>query len=338
MKHRHENTSKAKKHFEMLLTDSFREGERLLNANGVFSIMFAHQSTEAWAAFIQAILTAGLNITASWPIDTERGAKTGAVQGGSYLASSVTVVCRKREAGEIGSFKKVRKELETVVEDSLNRFWQLGFRGADLIVSSFGPAVGVFGKYESVEKADGSPVTVAELLHLVQELAFRNIVGGLKADALTRAYVGWLNLYGVGEADYDDARQTVQMGTDVNIQDAVNRHVFEKAGNKVRLATLSDRVGLQKLGEQKNAPLIDKLHRAMLLWKQEKRPELVQYLSASGAVSDERIWKLAQALFETLPKGHADWKIIQALLAERSTLVAAAKQAKRSQGEQQSLV
>lgn len=336
MKHRHENAQKAKEHFETLLTDSLQEARRLLNTEGVVSIMFAHQSTEAWAAFIQAILNAGLNITASWPIDTERGAKTGAVQGGSYLSSSVTVVCRKRESEGVGSFKKIRKELEEVVEDSLNRFWQFGFRGADLIVSSFGPAVGVFGKYETVEKADGSPVTVAELLNIVRELAFRNIVGGLQADTLTQAYVGWLNLYGVGEADYDDARQTVQMGTDVNIQDAVNRHIFEKSGNKVRLATLSDRAKIQKLGEQKNAPVIDRLHRAMLLWKQEKRPELVQYLSVSGASSDERIWKLAQALFETLPKGHQDWKIIQALLAERSTLVAAAKQADRDKGNQQS--
>lgn len=334
LKHRHDSEEKSKFHFESLLTESFREARRMIKDDGVVSIMFAHQSTEAWTAFVKAILDAELNITASWPIDTEMKNKIGAVsdQKSAFLSSSVTVVCRKRNKGSIASFKEVRRELEKVVEDSISRFWQLGFRGADLIVSTFGPAVGVFGMYERVEKADGTLVSVADLLLLVRELAFRQIVGGLQTDELSRAYIGWLNLYGLGEEEWDDAQKTIQMGTDINIQDAVLQKIFIKDGNKVRIADLSDRSTMPKLGESKKALMIDKLHRAMLFWKKEDREALVHYLANINGDSEE-FWKLAQALFEILPNGHPDWKIVQALLSDKSALVTAAKHSAKSDSQ-----
>lgn len=338
LKHRHDSNEKAKEHFESMLTKAFREASRLIKNDGVVSIMFAHQSTEAWTAFVKAILDADLNITASWPIDTEMKNKVGAVSdlGASYLASSVTVVCRKRNKGTTASFKDVRKELERVVAESLDRFWSLGFRGADLIVSTFGPAVGVFGGYERVEKADGSTVEVAELLNLVRELAFKKIVGGLKVDDLSRLYVGWLNLYGIGLQEWDDARQTMQMSTDIDIQEAVAKKIFIKDGDKVRIALLSDRES-HRLGEDQRSIALDKLHRAMSLWIKEDRNGLIEYLARSGAYKDEDLWKLAQALYETIPNGHPDWKAVQAMLAEKQTLMNAAKQVITNQPVQENL-
>ena len=338
LKHRHDTPAKAKEHFEQLLTQAFREARRLVKDDGVISIMFAHQSTEAWTAFVRAILDADLNITASWPIDTEMKNKIGAVsdQGGSYLSSSVTVVCRKRHKGTTASFKDVRKELEREVASSLERFWLLGFRGADLIVSTFGPAVGVFGGYERVEKADGSSVEIADLLGLVRELAFKKIVSGLRVDELSRMYVGWLNLYGVGFQEWDEARQTMQMGTEIDIQEAVAKKIFIKEGDKVRIALLADRQS-PRLGEDAKSITLDKLHHAMQFWGEEKRDALIDYLARSGSYADEDLWKLAQALFETIPNGHPDWKIIQAMLSEKESLANAAKQLLANKPTQENL-
>ena len=76
----------------------------------------------------------------------------------SALESSITVICRAREADAAAAFRDVRREIERAVTDSVHRFWDYGFRGADLIVACYGPAVGVFGRYERVERADGTPV------------------------------------------------------------------------------------------------------------------------------------------------------------------------------------
>ena len=68
----------------------------------------------------------------------------------------------------------------------------------------------------------------------------------------------------------------------------------------------ADRVERRGFGADQNPPLIDALHRSMMLWKAEKRADLVGYLLERGLLEDGPFWNLAQALFEVLPR---DWKM-----------------------------
>lgn len=104
------------------------------------------------------------------------------------LETSVTVACRPRVVGSAVSFKDVRGEVEEVVKQSVKRFWSYGFRGTDLIVACYGPAVGVFGRYERVEKADGTPVDIPELLELARQAARDAIAGEFRGDNLSTLY------------------------------------------------------------------------------------------------------------------------------------------------------
>jgi adenine-specific DNA methylase len=333
LKHRHgQSAEKADAHFEGKLAEAFRESLRVMKPGGVISIMFAHQSTKAWAALIESLFGAGLAVNASWPIDTER---TMALKKDmAALATSITVTCRPRVAGSAAAFKDVRKEIQKVVAESVKRFWSYGFRGADLIVACYGPAVGVFGKYERVEKADGTPVGIPELLELAKQAARDAIAGEFRGDNLSTLYYVWANLYGVSEQSWDDARLVVQIGGDVggqassllNPMDVARGHgIFVVDGSTCRLAVLADREKRRGLGMDTNPPLIDALHRAMLLWKGEKRRELVAYLAERDLLEDGPFWKLAQALFEVLPRDLEDWKLVNALLGERQTLRAEGK-------------
>ncbi|MGQ9555845.1 MAG: hypothetical protein ACUVWR_17230 [Anaerolineae bacterium] len=56
------------------------------------------------------------------------------------------------------------------------------------------------------------------------------------------------------------------------------------------------------------------------LWQEERRSDLVAYLAEQDLFRDAAFWKLAQALFEVLPRGEEDWKLISALLGERESL------------------
>jgi adenine-specific DNA methylase len=72
LKHRHDSDGdKAKLHFTSKLAACLAEAKRVCKPDGVLAVMFAHQSTEAWTALINAVLDAGLNVTATYPIDTE---------------------------------------------------------------------------------------------------------------------------------------------------------------------------------------------------------------------------------------------------------------------------
>jgi adenine-specific DNA methylase len=322
LKHRHQgDAEEADKHFKLKLAAVFAESHRVLKPHGVISVMFAHQSTQAWSALVSGLFRARLTVDATWPIDTERKNRTIAL-GTSSLESSITVVCRPRIVGSAAAFRRVRQEIQQVVQESVKRFWAYGFRGADLIVACYGPAVGVFGRYERVEKADGTLVGIPELLDLAKQAARDAIAGEFRGDNLSTLYYVWANLYGAAEQAWDDARLVVQVGGHEGnaMEVARGQGIFVVDGSKCRLALLADRGNRRGLGADANPPHIDALHRSLLLWKAEKRKELVEYLAERDLLEDGPFWKLAQALFEVLPRDLEDWKLVSALLGERQTL------------------
>jgi len=334
LRHRHQgNAEEADKHFTSKLGQAFLESHRVLKPGGVISIMFAHQSTKAWSALVHGIFEAGLTIDATWPIDTELTTALKASM--SALSSSVTVICRPRISGTAASFKAIRKEIEEAVQQSIKRFWGYGFRGADLIVSSYGPAVGVFGKYERVEKGDGTPVEIPELLEFAKQAARDAIAGEFHGDSLSTIYYVWANLYGISDQDWDDARLIVQMSGDEESarEMAIHHGIFMVDGSTCRLALLSDRGERRGLGTDADTPRIDALHKSMFLWKEERRPELVEYLSEKGLLEDGPFWMLAEALFNVLPRDLEDWKIIQNLIKERETLRTEGKRRTRTSAQ-----
>lgn len=237
-KHRHDGSQeRANKFYQKLLVDSFRECKRAAKDPKLVTIMFAHQSTAAWTALLSAVFGAGLSPDATWPIATEMP-NTALALGTASLETSVTVACRPRVVGSAAAFRDVRKEIEKVVQESVKRFWSYGFRGADLIVACYGPAVGVFGKYERVEKADGTPVEIPELLELSRQAARDAIAGEFRGDNFSTLYYVWANLYGASEQAWDDARLVVQIGGDAdNAMEVARGHgIFVVDGSKCRLA------------------------------------------------------------------------------------------------------
>jgi len=148
---RHESKKQAQAFFEEMLTRALGEIHRVLKPQGIAVIVFAHKTTEAWETIINALLDAGLYMTASWPIHTEMQSRLNANETAA-LASSIYMVCRKRTTNQVGEYPKVRKEIDERVRQKLTQFWDEGIRGADFFMSAIGPAVEAFGKYARVEK------------------------------------------------------------------------------------------------------------------------------------------------------------------------------------------
>lgn len=164
-------------------------------------------------------------------------------------------------------------------------------------------------------------------MELARKAARDAIAGEFRGDNLSTLYYVWANLYGASEQAWDNARLVVQVGGDAeDAMEVARRHgIFVLDGSKCRLALLADRANRRGLGVDRSPPLIDALHRSMLLWKEEKRQDLVSYLGERDLLEDGPFWKLAQALFEVLPRDTEDWKMTNALLGERETLRIEAK-------------
>jgi putative DNA methylase len=312
----------AKLHFENQLLKIFDAIE--LQTSDIVSIMFAHQSTVAWTTLCNSILGARMNITGSWAIDTEN--TTGLKEGKSYLSSSVTVSCKPTLIKGFANFRDVKKAIESTVSTEVDELYKLGFRGTDLLTACFGKAVSEFGKFEKVEKADGSEVTVAELLEMARESAFNALLKGFDGDDFTKFYIGWLQLYGFAESDFDDAAKFSRVGLSINVQELFTEHILVKNGNKQTLATFAQRLAADpNCGLKGDEILLNQVHRAMALYQGTQRAALLQYIKKVASSSESAFWRVITSMCEVLPVGSDDHKQGTGLLSNKESLIRESK-------------
>ncbi len=317
LKHYHNGSAaEAKMHFENKLTNIFASIEK--QTKDVVSIMFAHQSTEAWTTLCRSILDSKMNISGSWPLDTEVSGALKNEKG--FLASSVTVSCRPSQRNGFGEYKEVKRDIERKVKREVDSLYELGFRGADLLTACFGQAVSEFGKYESVEKADGSEVSVADLLEMVRQTAFDALLEGIKADDYTRFYIGWLQLNGMVECDFDDATKFTRVGVNVEINDIIAQHILIRDGNKVRLASADEHITGTNQGMAPESPVIDQVHRAIILFREDlEKDNLLKLIRNCAPDASDAFWRVLSSLKEMLPVND-DFKAVHGLLQVQEAL------------------
>ncbi|MCD9893218.1 DUF1156 domain-containing protein [Bradyrhizobium japonicum] len=333
---RHGGEAKARAFYESEMTKAFEEAGRTLADDGIIVVMFAHKTTAAWETLLTSLLAAGLVVTASWPVDTEMGARTGA-QGAASLASSVFIVCRKRAAHDEGFIDDVEPALKARLHERLDYFWTQGIRGADFFMSAIGPAIEVFGTHKRVLKLSGEEVSIAELLNkvrgIVADYALQRIVQGAAAgdvDDASRFYVIWRWAFGASVVESGEAIHMAQsMGCEFS-ELVSDRGVLTKTGDKVTLKGPLDRKKAKGLGEPAPtgtlAPLIDVLHRAANLWAAGERQDLADFLATAllpGGI--DRMQRLAQSIVDVLPPGDKERSLYENFLVGARSLPAPTK-------------
>lgn len=318
LKHHHNNSEQeAKKHFENKLTQIFDAIEQ--QTSDVVSIMFAHQSTEAWTTLCNSILRARMNITGSWPMDTEMSNRSVGLAGAA-LESSVTVACRPSERKGFADYEEVKHDIRQVVKQEVEKLYGLGFRGADLLTACFGQAVSVFGHYKRVETPEGDPVSVGQLLEFARESAAQALLEGVPGEAQTKFYCGWLQMNGMKECDFDDVNKYTRVGVNVEIRQLQNDRLLIAEGNKQHLATAKEHLGSNdSWGTQPTDYLISQVHRMMLAHRGGNQVLLLRLVRELCPQSDAPLWRVLDFLGGHLPEGQ-DLSDVKSLLASAEML------------------
>ena len=317
--------------YEDGMGQAFTDTHRVLQGDGLGCVMFAHKTTAAWETMIAALNKSGLAVTASWPIHTEGRGRLRS-HDSAALASSVTLVCRKRSAtASEGYWDDVRDELREVARERLDFFWQQGIRGADFFISAIGPALSVYGRYAKVTRLTGEEVSVGQFLDevrgVVTDYALSQILHGAKTgqiDSETRFYVLWKWSYGDGKVAADEAFKLAQ-ALGIDTEEMWDRTgVLEKQGQNVQALTVAKRMRIKDLGEPNvdgsPATLIDTLHRCCAFRDKGDRAGLSEYLARSGHGRNEKLWTVAQAVSEVLPDGDKEKQLLQGLLNQRDKI------------------
>jgi len=198
-----------------------------------------------WFTFLEAVIQAGFSIDGTWPMRTELANRMRG-QSSNALATSVVLVCRKRETNaESISRRDFQRELREKMPDALEAMigGEVGITPiapVDLAQAAIGPGMAIYSKYAAVLNQDGSKMSVHDALILINRAItdYLNPDSG-NFDADTLFCDDWFSQYGWGEGQFGEANVLAQAkGTSVaGVQQA---GVIESGGGKVRLLKWSE--------------------------------------------------------------------------------------------------
>lgn len=179
------------------------------------TIYYAYKSTESsdgetrstgWDTFLKAILDAGMQVTATWPLRTENASRLRAMKSNA-LASSIVLACRPRPvAASLASQGEFVAALRDELPDAVKVLQSGNIAPVDLAQSTIGPGIKVFSRYAKVVEADGSAMSVSDALAIINDV-LGEVIDGEEAelDADTRFATTWYAQQGYNPGRSGDA-------------------------------------------------------------------------------------------------------------------------------------
>ncbi len=319
---RHKSGAAAQAFFEAQLGKALREIHRVLKPDGIAMIMYAHTDTSAWETLVTALIHAGFQVTASWPVNTEMRSRQVWLSA-AVLQSTIFLVCRKRTGARVGYLDEILPAMRKAVQQALARFWAAGIGGADFFISAIGPALSVFSRYDEVRYSSGQRVSVANFLTLVRQavvdFSLQQALQGVEVgevDRETQFALLWRWTYGHKKVE-TGAALLLDKATGVELSALERRGLLGRVDRNRRMVLhgpedrpdVVERTLRQMQGG--DVPLIDVIHAAGLLWRENRREPLHELLATYG----EPLRKVAQALAEIQKNGHSERRLTLGFLS-----------------------
>jgi putative DNA methylase len=196
-----------------------------------------------WETFIESLINAGIQILGTWPIRTEQ---TKAIKiNKNVLASSIVLVCRKRENESTVSRKDFLKELKSSLPEALEDMIG-GTEGitpiapVDLAQAAIGPGMAAFSKYKAILEADGASMSVHNALALLNKAIdeyFTEAESDMDED--TRFCSDWFQQYGFKDGAFGEA-DVLARAKGTSVDGVQTAGVILAKGGKVRLIKVSE--------------------------------------------------------------------------------------------------
>jgi putative DNA methylase len=304
----------ADRHYETLLTRSFREAHRVLKPDGVMTVMFTHKRVDAWDTLGQALLEAGFAIHSSWPVHTEPETSLHQAKKNA-AASTILLTCRKRATTEPAYWAEMRGDVERAAEEAATRFAEQGIVGVDLTLATYGPVLSVLSRrwpvYTGELDGEGNPEVLRPdvALDLAREkvatLKKRGLLGGRDVD-FDRATDWWLlawNDFQAAEFPFDEARK-LSLALHLDVEDIAATKLVKASSGTVTLQTPAQRRTAGALDP--DAPSfvteVDALHALMLVYQEEGLAATRAFLERTARRDNPRFEALVEAAVHAVPR------------------------------------
>ncbi len=241
---RHGTKQQAEKFFLDGMTQAMRNLAEQAHPGAPITIYYAFKQSDTesegtnstgWETFLEAINRAGLSLTGTWPMRTERPGRMRDT-GSNALASSIILVCRPRakDAGTTSRRQFIRQlnEALPLALDTMTRASE-GLHSpvapVDLSQAIIGPGMAIFSRYDAVLEADGTPMTVKTALQLINRFLAED-----DFDADTQFCLHWFEQHGWEAGKFGEA-DTLARAKGTSVDGVKAAGVIESGGGSVRL-------------------------------------------------------------------------------------------------------
>lgn len=242
--YRHGGVDGARQFFETGFEHVFVHAREGANPDYPMAVYYAFKQSEiddggessaGWETILGSMVRAGWQVTATWPVRSERGGRMISV-GSNALASSIVLALRPRpvDAPEIDR-RGLLSELREHLGLSLREMLEGTIAPVDLAQAAIGPGMAVFSKYSRVIEPSGGPMGVHDALVQINSIldeVLRDQEGDFDTD--TRFCVSWFEQFGFDSGPYGTA-QTLATAKAASIDGIVRGGAIAAGGGKVRL-------------------------------------------------------------------------------------------------------
>ena len=190
-------------------------------------------ASTGWDTFLEAVIRAGFSITGTWPMRTERGARS---SGTNTLASSIILVCRSRSLdARVATRREFLNALKMELPAALANLQRGNIAPVDLAQAAIGPGMAVFSRYMKVIDTGGKMLSVREALTNINEVLDEVLAeqeGDFDADS--RFAIAWFEQSGFAEGEFGVA-DVLARAKVTSVEGLAHDGILISRGGKVRL-------------------------------------------------------------------------------------------------------
>lgn len=243
--YRHGSKEKAEAFFLDGMTQAMRRLAEQAHPGFPVTIYYAFKQSESdtdagtsstgWETFLDAVVRAGFAVSGTWPTRTELANRMRGMDSNA-LASSIVLVCRKRDASApTATRREFLTALKAELPQALVHLQRGNIAPVDLAQAAIGPGMAVYTRYARVLDASGRALSVREALALINETldeALTEQEGDFEAD--TRWALAWFEQHGFAEGEYGVA-ETLSKAKNTSVAGLVEAGILKSGRGKVRL-------------------------------------------------------------------------------------------------------
>jgi putative DNA methylase len=192
-------------------------------------------ASTGWETFLDAAIRAGFALSGTWPMRTERGARSIGI-GTNALASSIILVCRPRaETAATATRRDFLNALKAELPAALAQLQRGNIAPVDLAQAAIGPGMAMFTRYAKVVDAEGKQLSVREALALINQVLDEVLAeqeGDFDADS--RFAIAWFEQYGFNDGEFGVA-DVLARAKNTAVSGLVEAGIAHSRGGRVRL-------------------------------------------------------------------------------------------------------